>query len=728
MEARFPVGQGSCRNEAQPMSIDQTIARLINLTPKSVSAVIKLLDGGDTIPFIARYRKEATGGLDEIQLRRIREELSRLRALAERRETILKTIREQDKLTPELEQAVREADTRTALEDLYQPFKPRRVTRADQARRRGLQGLGELILTQPVDGLHPQEEVRSYLSEEVETPAEAWQGARDIAAEKISEHPGVRGQIRGKAQLHADLISSKKADAEDPREVYRTYYQFKSRVDRLQSHQVLALNRGEEEGILKISLEIPERDWRRAVAAHFPIDPSSAYADHLRQAGEDAAARLLLPAIVRDVRRSLTEKAEEEAIAVFASNLRALLLQPPLAGQTVLGMDPGFRTGCKTAVVDPTGKVLDTATIYPAPPRSDLERARKVLDRLIQTHEVSLIAIGNGTASRETELFVADLIGRYEQLSYLIVSEAGASVYSASELAGRELPELDVSLRGAVSIARRVQDPLAELVKIDPRSIGVGMYQHDVNQKRLNQKLEEVVESVVNQVGVDLNTASPVLLTHVSGIGPALGDRIVEHRDGQGPFCSRRELLDVQGLGAKTYQLAAGFVRVPGGTEPLDDTAIHPESYPAARQVLRLAGIEAGDPPDQKRKALQQLSRKKTAQTLAAELHIGVPTLVDIFQQLAAPGRDPREDLPKPVLRRDVLKMEDLVEGLELQGTVRNVVAFGAFIDIGVKQDGLLHRSQIPKGAAIQVGDVLPVRVLNVDPERGRIGLGWTAG
>jgi uncharacterized protein len=372
--------------------------------------------------------------------------------------------------------------------------------------------------------------------------------------------------------------------------------------------------------------------------------------------------------------------------------------------------------------------VLDTATIYPAPPRSDIEKAGKVLDRLIQTYGVSLIAIGNGTASRETELFVADLIGRYEQLPYLIVSEAGASVYSASELAGRELPGLDVSLRGAVSIARRVQDPLAELVKIDPRSIGVGMYQHDVNQKRLNQKLEEVVESVVNQVGVDLNTASPVLLTHISGIGPALGDRIVEHRDSQGPFRSRGELLDVQGLGAKTYQLAAGFVRVPGGKEPLDDTAIHPESYPAARQVLRLAGIEAGDPPDRKRKALQQLSRKKTAQTLAGELHIGVPTLVDIFQQLAAPGRDPREDLPKPVLRRDVLKMEDLVEGMELQGTVRNVVAFGAFLDIGVKQDGLLHRSQIPKGASIQVGDVLPVRVLNVDPERGRIGLGWTEG
>lgn len=710
------------------MALTQSIADRLKIALPKVQSAVRLLDEDNTIPFIARYRKEATGGLDEVQLREIAGEISRLRSLSKRRQAILQSLRDQEQLTPELEKQLLAAATSTELEDLYQPYRPKRKTRASAARELGLSGLAERILTQPQGGKGPEEAAEDYLTEQVQTVQQALQGARDIAAEKISDHPEIRRITREKALRSAKLQSEKRPDAEDPKGIYQNYTPFSGEVKQLQAHQVLALDRGEKEAVLRISLEIPERCWQAPVRKVFPVQPGSPFAAQLQQAAEDAAERLLLPAITRDLRRKLTETAQAEAIRIFAENVRSLLLQPPLSGRTILGLDPGFRTGCKAAVVDPTGKPLSTATIYPTPPRSQPEKARRVLQTLIDQHGVSLIAIGNGTASRETEQFVADLTAEEEDLHYLIVSETGASVYSASELAGQELPDMDVSLRGAVSIARRVQDPLAELVKIDPRSLGVGMYQHDLNQGELGRALEEVVESVVNRVGVEINTASPALLTYISGIGPTLAERLVEHREDHGPFRHRRELLEVRGLGAKTFQQAAGFLRIRGSDQPLDTTAIHPESYPAAEEILRLAGIALSDPPETRRKALKELSRRADPDELSDRLETGIPTLKDIFQQLAEPGRDPREDLPRPILRSDVLTLEDLNPGMELRGTVRNVVAFGAFIDLGVKQDGLLHISQIPPGKSPSVGDVLPVRVLKVEPERGRIGLGWAEG
>ncbi|MBS1249893.1 MAG: Protein YhgF [Chloroflexi bacterium] len=702
------------------------IATTLRIKSQQVAASIELLDDGNTVPFIARYRKEATGGLDEEQIRRIKEELTHLRALSDRRETILNTIKEQDKLTPQLEGRIRAAQSRTELEDLYQPYKPKRRTRASMAREKGLEDLAKILLEQQSNGQSLDKAAAPFLSEEVPSAEEAWQGARDIVAETISDHTQVRQTTRKKALEYSVQETVKKKKGEDSKQVYKNYYHLKLRVDRLRPHQILAINRAEEEGVLKVNLDIPERDWRKAVAAHFQANPASPYARQLQESIDDAAGRLLLPSIVRDVRRALTEKAEDHAIQVFAKNLRALLLGPPLANHTIMGLDPGYRTGCKVAVVDPTGKCQGTATIYPVPPRSQVEAAQKTLTKLIKTFGVTLIAIGNGTASRETEQFVAELIADLDDLHYLMVNEAGASVYSASKLARQELPDMDVSLRGAVSIARRVQDPLAELVKIDPQSIGVGMYQHDVNQGKLAQKLDDVVESVVNSVGVDTNTASAALLSRVAGIGPTLASRIVAHRDEHGPFSNRDELLDVPGLGPKTFQQAAGFLRIRGGDNPLDTSAIHPESYPVAQAIMAKANIQADDAPKAKEQALLGLSRKQSAEELAQELNTGAPTLVDIFKQLARPGRDPRENLPKPILRSDVLSMSDLVKGMELKGTVRNVVDFGAFIDVGVKHDGLLHRSQIPGGADLKVGDVLSVRILSVEKERGRIGLGWS--
>jgi uncharacterized protein len=516
--------------------------------------------------------------------------------------------------------------------------------------------------------------------------------------------------------------------------VYALYYEFELRLDRLRPHQVLAVNRGEAEKVLQVSVLVAERDWRGAVETVFRPDRRSPLAAQLQEAVADAAERLLLPAIERDVRRILTEKAEAHAISVFAENLRALLSQPPLANQTVLGIDPGFRTGCKVAVVDPTGKLLDTDTIYPHEPQKRWEEALKKLAVLVARHAVTLITIGNGTASRESEQLIAELIRRLEAsgeaqsgqtVRYLIVNEAGASVYSASPLARAELPDLDVSLRGAASIARRAQDPLAELVKIDPKSIGVGMYQHDVDQKQLNAALGGVVESVVNRVGVDVNTASPALLTYVAGVGPKLAEKIVAYRQEQGSFGSRQALRQVSGLGPKAFEQAAGFLRVRQGENPLDASAIHPESYAVAEKVLAQAGLALETPPDQRKSALEALLSRRPLEMLAVELGTGVPTLSDILEQLVRPGRDPRQDLPAPVLRSDVLKMEDLAVGMRLKGTVRNVVDFGAFVDIGIKQDGLLHRSQIPPGTVLKVGDVIAVAIQKVEAERGRISLGW---
>jgi uncharacterized protein len=699
-----------------------------------VAAVVQLFDAGNTLPFIARYRKEMTGGLDEEEIRAIEQLLASLRALDERRETILASIRAQELLTPELEALILAAETPTALEDLYQPYRPKRRTRASIARERGLQPLADLILAQPRQGDRPERAAQAFLSESVANIDDALAGARDIVAETISDQAEVRRQTREKAMRFATLTAMRIDGSADEKGVYTLYYDFASRIERVKPYQVLAINRGEAQKVLRVAVEVPERDWRQVLQKNFPEHPLSPWAEQLMTAAEDGAKRLLLPAIERDVRTNLTESADAHAIHVFAANLRGLLTQPPLAGHVVLGIDPGYRTGCKIAVVDGSGKVLETTTIYPHPPQKQQRESLAVLADLVQRHGVSLISIGNGTASRESEQLAAALIQRFAEskhahhaahLRYLIVNEAGASVYSASPLARTELPDLDVSLRGAVSIARRVQDPLAELVKIDPKSIGVGLYQHDVNQKALAAALDGVVESVVNQVGVDVNTASPALLTHVAGIGPKLASNIVAHRDSNGAFATRAALKKVTGLGPKAFEQSAGFLRVRGGDEVLDSSAIHPESYTVARKVLKLAKITMDAPVAERQNRLDELRKGRSLTTLAAELMTGEPTLEDIFEQIVRPGRDPREDVPPPILRSDVLSMEDLVAGMSLQGTVRNVVDFGAFVDIGVKQDGLLHRSQIPRGEALSVGDIIDVEIVTIDKERGRIGLGW---
>jgi len=766
------------------------IAAELNIRPAQAETTIALFDEGNTLPFIARYRKEQTGMLDEEQLRQLKKLLDRLRTLEDRRQTIMASIEEQGKMTPELRERLLAASTLTELEDLYRPYKPKRRTRADVAREKGLQGLADLIMEQPRTDETLEQIAAPFLSDEVPTVEEALAGARDIVAQTISDHPDVRRLTREKA-LQSSMLHAERKDAQDgagdgssdpsdPRGTYQLYYAFKLPVKRLRPHQILAINRGEAEDVLRVHVEVPERDWRAGIGSTFRPRYGTLLGEQLLLAIEDAAQRLLLPAIERDVRRHLTERAEAHAIRVFASNLRALLSQPPLTGHTVLGIDPGFRTGCKVAVVDPSGRVLDTTTIYPHEPQSRWEETLDGLKDLVEEHGVTVIAIGNGTASRETERLAAELIRRVEgergssiaasgsgirrsadsqsaesglhraadsqsaeskwqrpaddesgsstvarPLRYLMVDETGASVYSASPLARAELPELDVSLRGAVSIARRVQDPLAELVKIDPRSLGVGMYQHDINQSELNEALDGVVESVVNRVGVDLNTASPALLTHVAGIGPTLAKRIVTHRESAGPFRTRRGVREVSGIGPKTFEQAAGFLRIRNGENPLDASAIHPESYEVAETVLSIAGLSTETAPGERAQTLVALLEEWPVDELARELEVGVPTLADIFKQLVQPGRDPRQDLPAPILRSDVLTMEDLTPHMRLKGTVRNVVDFGAFIDIGVKNDGLLHRSQIPSDAALQVGDVVAVEVLKVEEERGRISLGW---
>ncbi|MDM8526978.1 Tex family protein [Anaerolineales bacterium HSG24] len=705
----------------------QKIATELNLTPRQVAAAIDLFNEGNTMPFIARYRKEVTEQLDEEQLRQIQTLLEKWTTLDARRETIITSVDSQGLMTPELQQQFLAAETMTELEDLYQPYKPKRRTRASVAREKGLADLADILLKQPLTDKSFEELAANFISEEVPTIEEAFAGARDIVAETISDHPQVRRATRERAMKWSNLACAKIKKAEDPKGVYETYYEFDFRVNRLRPHQILALNRGETEKVLRVKVPVSEQDWQRAVTDVFRPEPRSPLAEQLEIAMEDGANRLLLPAIERDVRRTLTEKAENHAIRVFADNLRNLLTQPPLVGHTVLGIDPGFRTGCKVTVLDPTGKLVDTGTFY-------LHQKTKVLAMLaemVNRHGVTLVAVGNGTGSREAEQLVAELTTELKDrrkgpnTKYLMVNEAGASVYSASKLARAELPNLDVSMRGAVSIARRVQDPLAELVKIDPKSIGVGMYQHDVNQKALNSTLDGVVESVVNHVGVDVNTASPALLTHVAGIGPKLAERIVTHRDKHGPFKTRTAIKKVSGLGPKAFEQSAGFLRIQKGSNPLDASAIHPESYSVAKTVLKLAGLTVKTPLEKQAKVLKKWQAEQSLDKLAQELNTGLPTLTDIINQLMRPGRDPREDLPPPILRSDVLSMEDLLVGMTLNGTVRNVVDFGAFIDIGVKQDGLLHRSKIPFGTVLGVGDVLEVEILNIEVERGRISLGW---
>uniref|UniRef100_A0A7C4PJT0 RNA-binding transcriptional accessory protein n=1 Tax=Anaerolinea thermolimosa TaxID=229919 RepID=A0A7C4PJT0_9CHLR len=707
------------------MAYADLIAEKIQVRPQQVEAAISLLEDGNTIPFIARYRKEATGLLDEEQLRQIQDWLEKLKAIDERRKTILATIGEQGKLTEDLKEQIHQAQTLTQLEDLYQPYKPKRRTRAMIARENGLESLATLILSQPKGNVDLAGVAGKYLNEKIDHHELALQGARDILAEMISDHPEVRSQLRAKAWQWGSLLCDKIEKAEDPKRVYELYYSFESRIERLRPHQVLAINRGEAENILRVKVQIDERDWRGVIGSFFRPDPKSGCAGQLELAIEDAAERLLLPAIERDIRRQLTEAAWSHALKVFQANLRALLLQPPLKGKTILGIDPGFRTGCKLAAVDPTGKVLTTGTIYPHEPQKQWNESLRELKHWVQKYHINLITIGNGTASRETEQLVVALIREVEGVYYLIVNEAGASVYSASPLAREELPGLDVSLRGAVSIARRAQDALAELVKIDPKSIGVGMYQHDVDQGELGRALHAVVENVVNQVGVDVNTASPALLTYVSGIGPRLAEKIVAYRNEHGAFQSRNELKKVPGLGEKAFEQAAGFLRIHGGSERLDASAIHPESYQAAKAVLTLAGVSQDTDLGQIKTALHGLLQQYSMDAIAERIGIGSFTLNDIVEQLLRPGRDPREDLPAPILRSDVLSMEDLRSGMRMKGTVRNVVDFGAFIDIGVKQDGLLHRSQIPHTLTLQTGAIIDVEVIQVDVERGRISLSW---
>jgi uncharacterized protein len=703
------------------------IARELNLRAEQIARTVELLDDDNTVPFIARYRKEATGSLDEDQIRAVEARLGYLRNLERRKETVLKSIADQGKLTPELEAAIRAATTLQEVEDLYLPYKPKRRTRATVARQRGLEPLAEMMLTQEIIEGTPEAHAEAFLSDEVPTVEDALAGARDIVAEVAAEDAEVRRHIRRRTHEEAVLACTLADEAADPESKYRMYHDYAEPLRDVPPHRLLAVNRGEREGALRVRLALHEEDLVADIETRYIKNPASIFVGQVCQAVADGYKRLLAPAIERDLRRTRTEEADEHAIDVFATNLRALLLQPPLRGMCVLGIDPGYRTGCKVALVDATGKFIGGTTIYPHEPQNRWDEAVHTLVELVRRGEVDVIAVGNGTASRETESLAAEVIAQAGCGAYIIVNEAGASVYSASPLARQELPDLDVAMRGAVSIARRLQDPLSELVKIEPQSIGVGLYQHDVDQKRLAAALDAVVESAVNHVGVDANTASPALLQYVAGINKRVAADIVARRDENGPFRTRRALKGVKGLGPKAFEQAAGFLRILGGDEPLDNTPIHPESYPVVEWLFDLMSVR-GDEPDLPER-VRRFARGQNLAELAETLEVGEPTLVDIIESLIRPGRDPRDALPKPILRSDVLKMEDLREGMVLQGTVRNVVDFGAFVDIGVKHDGLVHVSQMADRYVrnphdvVAVGDVVTVRVLNVDIERGRIGL-----
>ena len=707
------------------------LAQELDQNPQYVANVVQLLDEGNTIPFIARYRKEHHGAMDDTTLRNLEERLQYLRGLQERREAVKKSIEEQGRLTEELAQAIDDAATLVEVEDLYRPYKQKRRTRAAMAREKGLQPLAELLFAQGPDCPDPAEEAAKYIAPEkgVETAEDALAGASDIVAELLSDDAELRKALRALLAKNGTL-RSEAAVEEDT--VYRLYYDFTQPLSRMQGHQVLAINRGEKEEKLKVSVrldrELALRTLRRRV-----VMPGSRAMEFVKAAAEDAYDRLIFPSLEREARSALTEEAGEGAVGQFALNLKPLLMQPPVKGKVTMGLDPGYRMGCKVAVVDGTGKVLDTAVVYPTYNERKKAEAIALLSRLIQKHGVEHIAIGNGTASRETEQMAVELIRQVgeagAQVRYMIVSEAGASVYSASELAAAEFPEYDVNLRSAVSIARRLQDPLAELVKIDPKSIGVGQYQHDCPPKRLDEALNGVVEDCVNAVGVDVNTASPSLLQRVSGLTAATAKNIVDYREENGPFTARKQLLKVPKLGPKAFQQCAGFLRVPESASVLDNTAVHPESYPAAEKLLALTGHSLADVKAGK---LQNLPAQVAAygeEKAAEDAGVGVPTLRDVVAELMKPGRDIRDDLPKPVLRTDVLEMKDLKPGMILTGTVRNVIDFGAFVDIGVHQDGLVHISQVADrrvkhpSEVVSVGDVVKVKVLEVDEKKKRISL-----
>jgi len=710
------------------MEINQILAKELNIKETQVAAAVELMDAGNTIPFIARYRKEATGGLDDQVLRNLADRLTYLRNLQKRKEEVAASIQAQEKWTEELEAALAAAVTLAEVEDIYRPYKQKKQTRASKAKERGLEPLALAILEQ-VEGLDPAAEAQNYIADEVPTVEDALQGARDIIAETVSDDAELRRKMRA-LYLAEAMIASEVADEEkDVKGVYAMYYEFQELVKKIPGHRVLAINRGEAEEILKAKIVI---DTEKAVflCTRGYVKNETASAAHVREAAEDAYSRLIAPSLEREVRTALTDRASEAAMGVFSENLRHLLMQPPIKGMVTLGLDPAYRTGCKIAVVDATGKVLATTVIYPTPPQNKIEEAKAKLKLLIKKFGVTLISIGNGTASRESEKFVVELIRELDtKVHYVITNEAGASVYSASKLAAEEFPQFDVSLRSAVSIARRLQDPLAELVKIDPRSIGVGQYQHDMPKTRLGEALGGVVEDCVNSVGVDLNTASAPLLTQVAGINAGIAKNIVAYREEVGAFRSRKELLKVPKLGPKAFEQCAGFLRVSGGDEPLDNTAVHPESYPAARLFLKKCGYSAEDLRGGAVQGIGKFADGEGGKKLAEELGVGQPTLIDIAAFLQKPGRDPRDELPRPILKSDVLELEHLKEGMLLEGTVRNVIDFGAFVDIGVHEDGLVHISQIcdryirHPSEVLKVGDIVKVKVISVDLKKKRIGL-----
>ncbi|AWP38503.1 MULTISPECIES: Tex family protein [Heyndrickxia] len=713
--------------EKQARLISQ-LGKELQFPEKSIRNVIGLLEDGNTVPFIARYRKEMTGALDEVQIRDIMERWNYLQNLEQRKEEVIRLIDEQGKLTEELKGKILQAEKLQLVEDLYRPYKQKRRTRATIAKEKGLEPLARWMLSFPAEG-DLDAELAAYVSAEkqVASAEEALQGAKDIIAEMVSDEPKYRGWIRGQTFKTGVMASTVKDEEKDEKKVYEMYYAYEEPVRKIVPHRVLALNRGEKENILRVSIEADTERILAYLNRQVIRSEASITSGIVKEAVEDGYKRLIEPAIEREIRNELSEKAEDRAIHIFAENLRNLLLQPPLKGKTVLGVDPAYRTGCKLAVVDETGKVLKIGVIYPHPPKPKTEEAKAIVKSIIRDFKVEVIAIGNGTASQETEQWIAGILKEIEEdVSYVIVNEAGASVYSASDLARKEFPDLHVEERSAVSIARRLQDPLAELVKIDPKSVGVGQYQHDVSQKKLNESLTFVVETAVNQVGVDVNTASPSLLQYVSGLSSTVAGNIVKFRDENGKFKNRAELKKIPRLGAKTYEQSIGFLRIPDGEEPLDKTPIHPESYDAARSLLNELGMTTADIGTEKLiQSLETLSVPEMAKTLG----IGELTLQDIFEALKKPGRDPRDELPKPLLKKDIMKLEDLKPGMEMQGTVRNVVDFGAFVDVGVKEDGLVHISKLSKGFVkhpldiVSVGDIVTVWVEKVDVQKGRLSL-----
>ena len=712
------------------MDINQKITEELGVKKWQVEAAVKLIDEGNTIPFIARYRKEATGTLDDEQLRKLYERLTYLRNLEEKKEQVLASIEEQGKLTEELKAKIVAAQTLVVVEDLYRPYRPKRRTRATIAKEKGLEPLAALITLQKAK--EPLEKLaEDYVNKEkgVETVKDALDGAKDILAEAVSDESAYRSWIRKRTMQKGTLISTAKDEKQES--VYEMYYEFEEALSKLAGHRILALNRGEKEKFLTVKVEAPQDDILRYLEKQIIRTDNPYTTPVLQEVAEDSYKRLIAPAIEREIRSELTEKAEDGAIEVFGKNLEQLLMQPPITGRTVLGWDPAFRTGCKLAVVDPTGKVIGTTVIYPTAPTTPkkIQSSKDLLKKIIPKYHVSLISVGNGTASRESEQFIVELLKEIpEKVEYIIVNEAGASVYSASKLASEEFPNFDVGQRSAASIARRLQDPLAELVKIDPKSIGVGQYQHDMNQKKLSEALSGVVEDCVNKVGVDLNTASAPLLSYISGISSAIAKNIVVYREENGKFTNRKQLLKVAKLGPKAFEQCAGFMRIQDGDNPLDATSVHPESYAAAEELLKKQGFSVDDIKGGKLTGLSLTIRDK--KRLAEELGIGEITLEDIVKELEKPGRDPRDEMPKPILRTDVLEMKDLTEGMVLKGTVRNVIDFGAFVDIGVHQDGLVHISELSDKKfvkhpleVVSVGDIVDVKVLSVDLKKKRIQL-----